>query len=195
MNHTEATTRLLDTAEELFYADGVHAVGMDAIRTHSGVSLKRLYQCFPSKESLVEAYLMRRDERWRGRLTDYVTAHAERPRDAIPAVFDWLLTWFEEPGFRGCAFINSYGELGSTAPAVAAAVRHHKEAVRAYLLGLTRELGADSLGHREVKELTELADQLLALVDGATVVAAITGDTSAAMSCRAAATTLVEALG
>ena len=57
MDHAEATIKLLDTAEELFYAEGVHTVGMDAIRTHSGVSLKRLYQCFPSKESLVEAYL------------------------------------------------------------------------------------------------------------------------------------------
>jgi AcrR family transcriptional regulator len=186
VDHTEATIRLLDTAEELFYAEGVHAVGMDAIRTRSGVSLKRLYQCFPSKESLVEAYLVRRDERWRARLAEYVTAHAERPEDAIPAVFDWLLTWFSEPDFRGCAFINSFGELGSTTPGVAAAVRHHKEAVRAYLLGLTRELAID--------DHAELADQLLALVDGATVVAAITGDTSTAMSCRAAASTLLKAL-
>jgi AcrR family transcriptional regulator len=186
VDHAEATTKLLDTAEELFYADGVHTVGMDTIRTHSGVSLKRLYQCFPSKESLVEAYLMRRDERWRGRLADYVRAHAERPEDAIPAVFDWLLTWFEEPDFRGCAFVNAFGELGSTAPGVAAAVRHHKAAVRAYLLGLTRALDAG--------DPVELADQLLALVDGATVVAAITGDTGSATSCRAAAQTLVAAL-
>ncbi|HEV7974524.1 TetR/AcrR family transcriptional regulator [Amycolatopsis sp.] len=185
MRHEEAKIRLLETAEELFYARGVHAVGMDAIRTHSGVSLKRLYQCFPSKEALVEAYLLRRDERWRGRLADYVTSHAETSEDAIPAVFDWLHTWFCEPGFRGCAFVNSFGELGPTAPGVAAAVRLHKELVHAYLLGLT--------GAVAVKNPEELADQLLSLVDGATVIAAISGEPAAALPSKAAAVTLLTA--
>jgi AcrR family transcriptional regulator len=183
VHHEEATIRLLETAEKLFYANGVHAVGMDAIRTHSGVSLKRLYQCFPSKESLVEAYLLRRDKRWRGRLADFVAAHAESPEDAIPAVFDWLHTWFCEPDFRGCAFINSFGELGSTAPGVAAAVRLHKELVHAYLLELTTAVA--------VKDPEELANQLLSLLDGATVVAAITGDPAAALPSRAAAVALL----
>lgn len=185
MQHEETKIRLLETAEELFYANGVHAVGIDAIRTHSGVSLKRLYQLFPSKESLVEAYLLRRDERWRGRLANFVAAHAQSPEDAIPAVFDWLHTWFSEPDFRGCAFINSFGELGSTAPGVAAAVRYHKELVHAYLLELTRAVA--------IKKPDELADQLLSLVDGATVVAAITRNPAAALPSRAAAAALLAA--
>jgi AcrR family transcriptional regulator len=185
VQHEEAKVRLLETAEKLFYAGGIHAVGMDAIRTHSGVSLKRLYQCFPSKETLVEAYLLRRDERWRGRLAAYVASHAETPEAAIPAVFDWLHTWFCEPDFRGCAFINSYGELGPTVPGVAAAVRLHKELVRVYLLGLTNAVA--------IKDPEELADQLLSLVDGATVVAAISGEPSAALPSKAAAVTLLTA--
>jgi AcrR family transcriptional regulator len=185
VDHDEATSRLLDSAETLFYEKGIQAVGMDAIRAHSGVSLKRLYSCFPSKESLVEGYLVRRDGRWLGRLATYVTAHADRPEDAVPAVFDWLHVWFSEPDFRGCAFINSFGEVGSISPRIAAVVRAHKEAVHHYLLRLTRETAA------ELPD--ELAGQLLTLLEGATVVAAITGDPSVARSSRAAAITLLGA--
>jgi len=183
VNDEEATTRLLDAAESLFYDQGIQAVGLDTIRTHSGVSLKRLYGLYPSKESLVEAYLRRRDGRWLGRLSGYVSTHARRAEDAVPAVFDWLYTWFSEPDFRGCAFINSFGELGPTYPSVTAAVREHKANVRAYLLGLTRAIDRPD----------ELADQLLTLVDGATVVAAITGDAGVARSSREAAATLLRA--
>lgn len=112
MDLDEARTRILDAAEKLFYGRGIQAVGMDELRTAAGVSLKRLYQCFPAKHDLVEAYLRRRDTRWRTALAQYVDAHADGPADRPLAVFDWLGDWFAEDGFRGCAFINAYGELG-----------------------------------------------------------------------------------
>lgn len=74
MDDEEARTRLLDAAEALFYAEGVQAVGMDRIRTASGVPLKRLYRVFPAKDALVEAYLDRRDRRWMASLRAAVTA-------------------------------------------------------------------------------------------------------------------------
>ena len=77
MTPTEATDRLLEAAEELFYAHGVQAVGMDAVRARSGVSLKRLYQTYPAKNDLVEAYLRRRDERWRRSLREFVHARGD----------------------------------------------------------------------------------------------------------------------
>ncbi|WP_158887431.1 TetR/AcrR family transcriptional regulator [Amycolatopsis anabasis] len=181
MDAQEATARLLDAAEAQFYARGIQAVGMDVLRAESGVSLKRLYQCFPSKERLVVAYLRRRDERWRARLAEYVRAAGNDPL----AVFDWLHEWFREPGFRGCAFLNAFGELGAEAPGVAAAVREHKEAVLAYLRELT--------DRPDVDDPAALARQLLALVDGAIAVAATTGDPAAARTSRAAAATLLSA--
>ncbi|SFW91774.1 TetR/AcrR family transcriptional regulator [Amycolatopsis australiensis] len=177
MTPTEATGRLLEAAEELFYAHGVQAVGMDAVRARSGVSLKRLYQTFPAKNDLVEAYLRRRDERWRASLRDYVHARGDDPL----AVFDWLRNWFAEPGFRGCAFINSFGEFGEPAPGVAAAIREHKEHVRAYLRGLVRDHAT--------------ADQLFSLVEGATVLAAITGNPREANTAREAAKAILTAQG
>ncbi|MET9870436.1 TetR/AcrR family transcriptional regulator, partial [Streptomyces sp. NPDC006386] len=121
MDRAEARERALDAAEELFYGRGVQSVGMDDVRGASGVSLKRLYQLFPAKEQLVEAYLERRDARWRGRLAEYVERQGE-PEERILAVFDWLGGWFGEPDFRGCAWINAYGELGATSARVAAQV-------------------------------------------------------------------------
>lgn len=67
-----ARERVLDAAQELFYGRGVQAVGMDAVRSASGVSLKRLYQLFPSKDALVLEFLRQRDVRWRLRLADHV---------------------------------------------------------------------------------------------------------------------------
>ncbi|GAA3076101.1 AcrR family transcriptional regulator [Streptomyces olivoverticillatus] len=174
--------RALDAAEELFYARGLQTVGMDAIRSASGISLKRLYQLFPSKEALVEAYLRRRDERWRAALRQYADA---RPpgRERILAVFDWLGDWFAEPGFRGCAFVNSCGELGATAPGVAAAARAHKDAFRAYLAALVAEAGAAA----------PLADHLVLLAEGAITTAALSGDAEAAVQAREAACVLLGA--
>ncbi|MGW4683397.1 TetR/AcrR family transcriptional regulator [Streptomyces sp. NPDC004244] len=181
MDDDEARTRLLDAAEALFYADGIQAVGMDRIRAESGVPLKRLYKVFPAKEALVAGYLERRDRRWMGSLRDTVAA---APDDPVGAVFDWLGAWFSEPGFRGCAFMNAYGEVGAAGPAgVLDAVRRHKAELRA-LLGEVAGPGRE-----------ELADQLLILVEGATAVAALTPGPEPARTAGAAAAALARAAG
>ncbi|PKW19218.1 TetR/AcrR family transcriptional regulator [Saccharopolyspora spinosa] len=185
MQRHEAESKLLDTAEALFYERGIQAVGMAELRTASGVSLKRLYQCFASKDELIEAYLRRRDARWRASLSTYV-AHGDRnPEQAVLAVFDWLHDWFDEPGFRGCAFLNSFGELGGSSPAVAAAAREHKNELRHYLRKLVGELDA--------ADPDELTEQLLVLIDGATTTAAVGGNPGPARSARAAAAVLITA--
>jgi hypothetical protein len=88
------------------------------VRAAAGVSLERLYQLYPSKEHLVAADPDARDERWRGPLADHVAANGGSPREQLLAAFDWLGLWFAEPDFRGCAFINAFGELGGSAPLV-----------------------------------------------------------------------------
>ncbi|MGA5197597.1 TetR/AcrR family transcriptional regulator [Streptomyces exfoliatus] len=183
MDAESAGLRVLDTAERLFDERGVQAVGMDAIRTASGVSLKRLYQVFPSKDLLVEAVLRRRDETVRAALTAHGARTADGPRERALAVFDWLAGWFAEPGFRGCAFINTFGELGGVTPSVAAVARDHKEALRTYFAEQTDALGAPPV----------LADQLALLANGAMAVAGITGSAEPAAQAKAAAVVLLDA--
>ncbi|MFJ4778676.1 TetR/AcrR family transcriptional regulator [Streptomyces sp. NPDC088762] len=177
MDDEEARTRLLDAAEKLFYAEGIQAVGMDRIRSESGVPLKRLYRLFPAKESLVTAYLQRRDRRW---ITSLREAVAGAP-DPVRAVFDWLAGWFAEPDFRGCAFLNAYGELGAGPAAVLEVVRRHKAELR------------ELLGEVAGPQRDELAEHLLILVEGATVIAALDPGPEPAHRARVAAERLVAA--
>ncbi|GAA4686274.1 hypothetical protein GCM10023324_46240 [Streptomyces youssoufiensis] len=182
----QARVRVVDAAEELFYARGVRAVGMDAVRSAAGVSLKRLYQLFPAKDHLVEEFLRRRDHTWRAALARHADARPT-PRARLLAVFDWLYEWFSEPDFRGCAFLNCFAELGGTSPAVAEAARAHKVAVRAYLGELTAATGAPAP--------EPLADQLALLAEGAIATAAVTGSPEPARAARAAAQALLAAAG
>ncbi|UJW30894.1 TetR/AcrR family transcriptional regulator [Saccharothrix sp. AJ9571] len=179
MEDEVAAGLVLDAAEELFYGRGIQAVGMDAVRSRSGVSLKRLYRLFASKDDLVEAYLTRRDERWHARLSAFVSAVPEVDRPL--AVFDWLAVWFAEPDFRGCAFVNSYGELGTTSARIAEISRQHKRRFRAYVEGVVASAGGSAA----------LAAQLVLLAEGAMVVAGMDPGPEPAADARRAAETLL----
>ncbi|WP_311922907.1 TetR/AcrR family transcriptional regulator [Microbispora sp. H10836] len=184
MDGEEARRRILDAAERLFYARGIQAVGMDQVRDAAGVSLKRLYQCYASKDALVEAYLEHRDRRWNDALADHLGRVGE-PRERVLAVFGFLAEWFGTADFRGCAFVNAFGELGPASPPVVAAARAHKNALRGRLRTLTAEAGA--------ADPDLLADQLLLLVEGAIVAAAMGTAADPAERARSAARALLDA--
>lgn len=175
--------RVLAAADRLFNDRGIQAVGMDAIRDAANVPLKRLYRNFPSKAELVRAVLERRDCGVRTAIAQFVDAHAHTPRERVLAVFDFLFEWFTEPGFRGCLFINTVGELGGTSDDVARIARQHKHAVRDYLADLLADCAVPAA----------LADQLLILANGAMVTAAMHDDPEVAHRARDAAGILLSA--
>jgi AcrR family transcriptional regulator len=148
------------------------------------VSLKRMYRSFATKDRLVTEVLRRRDVEWRGRLAAHVAA-TDDPTARLLAVFDWLRRWFDEPGFRGCAWINMFGELGAGSPAVAAQARAHKAAFRDYLGSLTAAAGLPS----------SVADHLALLAEGAMTTAAISGSSEPARQAAAAAAVLIRSAG
>lgn len=174
--------RVLEAADRLFYSRGIQAVGMDAVRTEAGVPLKRLYAEFPSKEHLLTEVLHRRSEIWNAGIARAAEG-AETPRDRLLAVYDFLDSWFREEDFRGCGFINAYGELGAVSPAVAEISREQKRAFQRYVADLVVGLGAPS----------SLAAQLAILAEGAQTTAAIDGSPEAARQARAAAEVLIDA--
>src|SRR3954464_2204431 len=98
-----ARGRLLAAAVELFYAEGVHTVGIDRVIEHAGVAKASLYNAFGSKDELVRAYLERRRDRRKQRITDELARHRS-PRAKVLAVFDVLGRIGSAPGYRGCAF-------------------------------------------------------------------------------------------
>ena len=118
--------QVVNAADELFYARGIQAVGMDELRTAAGISLKRMYTLFPSKTAIVAEVLRGRTAQW----NDGIRAEADRhdtPRGKLLSIFDFLDRWFREDDFRGCAFINSFGELGATMPEVADAAHQLRQ--------------------------------------------------------------------
>ncbi|PJJ72422.1 AcrR family transcriptional regulator [Diaminobutyricimonas aerilata] len=180
MDEQTAREHVVAAADRLFYTRGIQAVGMDAVRSAAGVSLKRMYALFPSKDDLVIAVLHRRTAQWNAGIAA-TAAGASTPREKLLAIFDFLSDWFREDDFRGCAFINSYGELGATSTAVAETARAQKAAFQRYVAELVRDAGAPE----------HLAPQLALLAEGAQTTAAISGDAAAAGHARAAAETLI----
>ncbi|NII40390.1 AcrR family transcriptional regulator [Curtobacterium flaccumfaciens] len=180
------TAAVVTAADALFYARGIQAVGMDEIRTAAGVSLKKLYAAFPGKDQLIAAVLASRHELWEAGMRDAVAA-ASTPRDRLLAVYDFLDSWFADDTFRGCGFINAFGELGATSPAVAAIARDHKESFQRFIAALAEQVVGDPA------QADELAAQLALLAEGAQTTAAIAGTRDAAVHARRAAGVLIDA--
>ena len=166
----------------LFYARGFTTVGMDEVRNLSGVSLKRLYRLFPSKEDIIEQVLLGWRDDWEANVTAQVES-TQVPRDRLLAVFDFLAAWFTSEGFRGCAFINSFGELGGTSGRIGAIVRGQKAEFQDYLAQVASGIGAPAT----------LAPQLAILAEGAVTTAAISASPEPARQARAAAEILIDA--
>ncbi|MER5391147.1 TetR/AcrR family transcriptional regulator [Saccharopolyspora sp. NPDC002686] len=160
---TPAGRRVLDVAAELFYRQGIHAVGVEAIAAEAGVTKKTLYACFGSKDQLVTAYLVERDQRWREWLQNWVTEHATGPREELLAVFDALDAWMSGGNFRGCGFVNALAEIPDRDHPGWPVIIGQKRWMRDYFEELA--VAAD------VAEPAEFADSALLLYEGATVVA------------------------
>ena len=181
MTSTDVRDRVVETADALYNARGIQAVGMDELRTAAGVSLKRLYHEFPSKSSIVMAVLERRHRSWTTGLEGAVR-QVSTDRGRLLAIFDYLAQWFSEDSFRGCGFINSFAELGAVSHEVADYARQHKESFQAYVVELTEAAGAPHY----------LAPQLSILAEGAQTTAAIAGSPAAALHARRAAEVLID---
>ena len=107
---SKARRRLLDTARELFYAEGIHAVGVDRIAAVSGVAKSTLYEHFRTKEQLVAEYLAEWSLLWRAVLERELATLDVGPVERALAVFDLLGDAVADPTFRGCPFINAAAE-------------------------------------------------------------------------------------
>src|SRR5262245_45454507 len=84
-----ARERLPAAADELFYAEGIHTVGIDRVIEKAGVAKASLYSLFGSKDELVRAYLMGRHERRERRLTETLDAF-DGPRAKLLGTFDYV---------------------------------------------------------------------------------------------------------
>jgi AcrR family transcriptional regulator len=104
-----ARQRLLDAADRLFYAEGVHTVGIDRIIEEAGVAKGSLFYNFSGKDDLVAAYLAGRDQRRRDRIARHQEGLSD-PVGRLLAVFDALDEAVRSPDYNGCPFANANAE-------------------------------------------------------------------------------------
>jgi AcrR family transcriptional regulator len=128
--------RILLTAHDLFYREGIRATGIDRVIAESGVTKVTFYRHFPSKNDLILAFLEYRHERWMAWFTDALERHGASRGKGIDALVPALREWFGDAGYRGCAFINSVGELGGALPGVVEIARRHKSEMTAAIASL-----------------------------------------------------------
>jgi AcrR family transcriptional regulator len=176
--------RILRVADELFFANGLFATGVNRIIEESGVAKATFYSAFKSKDDLIAAYLELRHRQLMSRFNDieHSTANVALRVDRI---FDLLAAEVQLPGFRGCLFVVASAELPDEDVAVSARhwIRIHKLAVRDCFIRI--------LHSSDSSDSTELAEQLAILYDGALVTAAIRPDASPIDRARSMALRLV----
>lgn len=131
-----ARERILLTAHELFYREGIRATGVDRVIAESGVAKLTFYRHFPSKNELVMTYLAQRHERWMEWFGNALVRHRPSHGLAWRALPPALAEWLGHKQFRGCAFINATTELGGALPEAADVCRQHKQAMVAAIAAL-----------------------------------------------------------
>ena len=177
--------RLVDTAFRLFSRHGYRTTGIETVLAEAGVAKMTLYNHFGSKEALILAALEKRDEEHIAWLTAETQARAAAPEDGLLALFDALDAWFAGDGFHGCPFLKASGEFDDHNDPVHRAALAHKGRLLALIRDLAEAAGAPDPGR--------IAGEIYMLVEGATVVAQLTGDRSTAARAKQAAEVLLAA--
>ncbi|BEP47670.1 MULTISPECIES: TetR/AcrR family transcriptional regulator [Variovorax] len=135
-----ARERILLTAHDLFYADGIRATGIDRVIAASGVTKVTFYRHFPSKDDLVRAFLDHRHARWMAWFVDALGRRGAHERagnaGALLLLADAMAEWFADAAFRGCAFINAVAEVGGSVEGAAERAREHKREMVEVIAGL-----------------------------------------------------------
>ncbi len=155
-----AKLRILETANELFYDDGIRTVGVDRLISASSVTKATFYKHYGSKDRLIVEYVAYRHRTAVDDLADITaSANAKRPEAALRAVLDAIVAEVSRPGFRGCPFLNAAAEFPEAGDPVRRAVETHREWYVDVLEQLLRDLGHPMSG--------DAADDLVLARDGA----------------------------
>jgi AcrR family transcriptional regulator len=177
--------RILEIASEMFYRDGVRAVGVDAIIARSGVAKMSLYRNFPSKDALVTAWLEDRNTFFWRRWDKAEASHAGDPRAQLEAILDMVAATVSHQKWRGCPFLNTGTEFPEPDHPARAVILTNKRAVQTRLQALAAAAGA------RTPDL--LSQQLQLLIDGAYAIGQSLGPRGPAKTVASAGRALIAA--
>lgn len=183
---SDARQRLIETAERLFYAEGIHAVGIDRIIAEAGVAKMTLYNHFASKDELILAVLQYREEQFGNSLSKSIDRHVSKGMSRLDAFFAALKDWFKSSGFRGCSFVNASVELANASHPASQFSSAHKVKFREQI----QEIIAETIDPKAAEAVTPA---IYLLVEGAIVTAVIEQSSKAADVAKDAAIALISA--
>ncbi|WP_162917220.1 TetR/AcrR family transcriptional regulator [Dongia deserti] len=179
-----ARDRLIDTAITLFNRHGFHATGVDRIVAVAKVAKKTLYAHFPSKEELILAALSRKRAAFADKFLPTVLATSDDPRERLLSLFELAKSWFSDPDFYGCLFINAAVEYSEASHPINACAREFKTLLRSFAREQAAAGGA--------ADPDTLADQIALLFEGATTVAQVSARPDAATTAKGIAAQLID---
>jgi len=177
--------RILETAAEMFYRDGIRAVGIDAIIARSGVAKMSLYRHFSSKDALVAAWLEDRNAFFWRRWDRAEASRGDDPRSRLEGILDMIAATVSQRQWRGCPFLNTGTEFPEPDHPARAIILANKQAVRVRLRTLAAAAGA--------RDPDVLAQQLQLLIDGAYAIGQSLGPEGPAKTVAGAGRALIAA--
>ena len=180
-----AAERIRDSARELFYRQGIRAVGVDEIVNRAGVTKPSLYRSFSSKDALAAAYLAQYDREFWQRFDGAVASHPGDPRAQLLDYLTGLAKRAVKPGYRGCGLTNAAVEYPGPDHPARKVAEDSKRQLRQRLKHMAKAMGA--------KRPSVLADGLLLLLEGAYVSSQIFGPGGPAARVAEAARSLIDA--
>ncbi|ASY63419.1 Transcriptional regulator, TetR family [Sinorhizobium sojae CCBAU 05684] len=181
----DVRNRILETASELFYKQGVRAVGVDLVVEKAGVAKTSLYRHFGTKDDLVAAFLEREDRDFWGQWDSVAAQHQDNARAELDAHLGWIGERVGRPHYRGCPQINVAAEFPETDHPARKIAEAHKREMRRRLKVIAERL--------DVAAPHELAGQLAVLINGAFVSSQIFESGEATPLLRRAAEALISA--
>ena len=162
-----ARERILLTAHDLFYREGIRSTGIDTVIARAGVTKVTFYRHFKSKNDLIVAYLEYRHERW----MSWFTAALQRHGGTLQALVPTMAEWFRSPEYRGCAFINGVSEIAPALPQVTEITRRHKAEMQQAIAALLPD----------ARRRQSAARSLALVIDGSIVQAQFCSDPEAVL--------------
>jgi AcrR family transcriptional regulator len=176
--------RLVATASELFYREGVRAVGIQRVIEEAGVAKASLYAHFDSKDDLVAACLDQRVSAWRAHVETRLRGSTLDARGKLLAMFDVQVERIRNPEFRGCPLQSLSAEIAAPDHPAKRVLAGHRQWLRDLFTTLVTEAG--------LQPAAEVVGALVVLYDGAAAVALVDGSASLANHARWAVERLID---
>jgi AcrR family transcriptional regulator len=162
-----ARQRILDTADRLFYSDGLRATGIDRIIAESGVAKMSFYRHFPAKRDLIVAFLEHRRQTWIEWFRSEVEGRLTRRGAGLEVIADALDAWFAQDDFRGCTFVNTVAEGAHSEAPIAQVVADHRNDLETYIGELARRF--------DLSRPAQVIEAVMVVLEGSVVRVQMTG--------------------